>query len=406
MKNSVIVIMFLFSSCTIIKSVRILKAFNSVEVVSNANVNRYSLKNDYTYLIVPTQVNSDTMSFLLDTGWGLTCINANSNFLKNIKRQTLNFGIPSTNDLELNKLAYSSLVKMNLNKNIFILNRLLWMSLGELQSQCFKIDGIMGANLLQNTNLMINADSSYFEINSNYSSFINGFKELNFRNTSLNRTPIIDCQINNLKLKSAKWDTGNYGDNILLYNPKKDVHKIETFIKNFPKSSVEIFESVNSFGANAQGKIIKGHDFYYRILIDSINLSGNIIDSKNYLIVLPNKEVSGVKLILGMNFIKTFNSVIDFKAHKIYLQNSKTRSTLIKKSSIYFNPSNYIIERIDTFSRFYLQGLRISDTISKINNKPIKDNNLSIVNCDKYSISDQLINNNSLISVLPCLKKN
>ena len=252
-------------------------------------------------IVVEAIVNGHKGRFLFDTGAPNVI---SKEFAQNLKLEKLASG--SVGDSGGNTLDNQSFVKIEditIGTVSFKNTGAIIQDLGTSQvMKCLDLDGIIGANLMRNAFWKIDYrnrkigftdDLKHFNLTSDYLA-------IDFRDKTQG-TPLIDLDINGVKVKNITFDTGSNGQ---ISIPKKALQVLQQ------KRAVTSTYAVGATTYGVGGKA-KTDTLFYGI-IDTIKLGNLILENKII-------EFGTHSDNIGNKYFENYDLVLDWKNEKIYM---------------------------------------------------------------------------------------
>jgi|GEM_PF-1874595 len=280
----------------------------------------------------------DGVDFYLDTGAPNVIFNHQSN--KFDITDSINLGsLEKSNGREIEN---KSIVIEKVQNGFFTIEEAVF-RLIEKENDCLGMNGIIGCELFQDKILLIDFQNSTIQAIENYQS--EGYQEMNVTDFD-GYYFFVEIPVNNHTI-TAKVDTGNpYG----LLLKKQDFEKVQQ------EKSYAYFKRDNKVDTVYMSRM-------------QMNLASSIQDSVT---VLSNNLIK--RNLIGVDFMKNYNWILDFKEGKIFFKPTE------KKSSTGFFPGNRAIIR-DGRLIFYQtndpEKIRFLDKeITSVNNRKTTPDNL------------------------------
>jgi hypothetical protein len=381
-KLFILVITYSMASCNFIQLAKLKK---DEKLLANRHLQKFSMINNH--IVFPVVFNrGQTRNMLLDLGASSVIMFSNGNFSYfDSLTPELVFGKSVSADNIVIKNKYYKLGDMHTVafdlKNSFV------PIIPVYVNKCAKYIGVWGADIFQDRILLLNFRDStiaVFDTLPSISNWTHVESEFWYPHFYL------ILRIGNQKIKLL-FDTGNSGSVVVPY---------KTFSNLFELSDTQFSSTEKWYGhvyISASG--ITSFDTTTIVKIKSAFLGDLEIDSVS-LKISNNINQSGV----GMEFIKKFNFLLDYKNNNIYLQRNlnykhiATPTILNKKGFALINTQNkgIIVSAIKTGSQAEMAKLKIGDQIISINNIKVNENN----KCDVINLINMRNTNNTILEIV------
>lgn len=237
------------------------------------------------------------------------------------------------------------------------------MDLKGIEFECFKIDGIIGANQMAKLFWRINYSENSIEATKDLANFPNeGYETVFSFNPKPQKTPVIEAQILFKKI-NLTFDTGFTGTVRISnkeYNPKDNEVK---FVETYGTSSV------GAFGAGKPES-----SYYFKpnyIFLDEQKFEDEIIST-------------GSSSLLGNEFLKKFRFIMDWKNNKIYLNKIKNYPSKLESFGFAYRFIDHKAKVVLLFNG--------SDIPLKLDDEILSINNTNLENLDQESVCKYLEN--------------
>ena len=350
-----IVLLALFYSCGLKKTLTLLSKAEVHFTGETSTSHNYHKSN--SLIILEVNVHHKVFRFIFDTGAGTTVVS--EEFAKSLnldevghisvedalrKERTLPVSIIDTLSLELTKFSNVGVVVTDINSNPSI--------------ACLNIDGILGMNVIQNGNWVIDFNNStiscsMFGNNLNLPS--RDHEKVSFH-VNNQKIPFIEISCDSIKSKFM-LDTGKSGDVISASNTIDLKETIGVLVGN---RATGLFNSSNSKDTSTYKRV---HSFENREFKFS-----------NLIIYQSEKE----KSLIGNGFLEKNYSAIafDFENSLFYFK----RRSFTSPTSISYGINPSVQNQVITIGAKHVgfsqtvDKLEIGDTIVEINNIPISTN--------------------------------
>lgn len=344
-----IIILFLFSSCTTFKLIKVLKS-GSVEQKEFKTEIPFEMR--LGLVVIPVTIEGITYEFLVDTGAPNVCSKELATELKLKAKVT-----QSTGDSQgvKEKLDFVVLPDVFINGICF---KETGAAIADLKQSdviaCLDIDGIIGANLMKEAIWEFDYERKVITISDKKSSFSIPDDAIRLTFTpALSSTPHISIFYNGVEDKNVTFDTGSNG---LFTTSKATLKKIEE--KKPP------LKKAMSFGSSGSGLYGAAKaDTSYMILVDSTQIGGLFIE--NNVVSIEN----GARLV-GTKFLKNYRVIVDWNVKEIALIPVKPIVNNTFESfgfSPFISENKLIVNELYVNSEASKQGIKIGTQILEVN---------------------------------------
>jgi len=342
-----IIIVLYFSNCSIVE---LSKASNNQHIILKTNKIPFELKENR--ILVGNDVN-----FMLDIGAPNVIYKSKINNFPVSDSIVMGSLIKNNGQSIKNKIVIIDTLENSFFKGEKILFRLI-----DNMNNCHNANGILGSELLENSILELNFEKNYImKIDSLSTDHKNSYQELEVDDFD-GFYFYIKIKANN-KFFSVKLDTGSPYDILL---KKKDYNK---FAKN--ESSENYYFNTKS---NLDSLLVSHHQIY-------IN---NIPETH---LVLTNNYIK--RNILGIEYMKNFNWILDYNSGKIFI---KQFDKISKKPTL---PENKVVIEDNSLVFYQTKNInsinKLGQKIFSVNGEKIDNNNI----CKYY----ELLNSNDWNSI-------
>lgn len=287
-----------FIFCIISLSAQGKKFFESGEVQLKNPVEKINLRYTADLPFVQVSINGKSYNFLFDTGAPTVISNAVYTELNLEKKYT-----GKIKDSQKNKQSqiFTELPEMIVDHVVFKNIGAVVMDFTVSELDCFKVDGILGANQMAKLFWRINYSENSLEATKDLSQFdLNTYDTVIPFDPKPQKTPVLETKILDKKM-SLTFDTGFSGRLKITenkYDPKKVLKSVATY-------------GTSSVGAYGAGKPTPGYIFR----INELSL-GN----KSF----PNEmAMTGNSSLIGNDFFKNFIFIMDWTNNKVYMKRIK-----------------------------------------------------------------------------------
>jgi len=305
MKILIILSLTVLTSCSLSKTTQFLKNGN-VEQKEFYGKIQYESKAGLP--IIKVEINGVSANFLFDTGapnvisvelaTKLNLITATTGYVRDSGGKQVTQEYVTIDNITIDSINF-------LNTSAIVAD----LSSSEVMS-CFKLDGIIGANLMQTAfwKIVYSENSIYFSQNLSKLKDVADWKTLKFTPNRAG-TPKVDLELNNKKIESLTFDTGSNGHISISKNVFSALCSENPDIKKTYRTG-----SV-TFGYNGLNKV---DTTYYakinKIVIGDLELDNNIIEFKEY------------SNIIGSKFLSNYTVILDWTSNLIYFKETTNYS--------------------------------------------------------------------------------
>lgn len=352
MKQNILMLFVLvvLVSCSSLKKIQLMKSGE----VSNSNfMERISFDYGAKLPIVEATINGHKGRFLFDTGAPNVL---SKEFSQKLNLKKLAYGsVGDSGGNVLNNQAFIQIETITLGKVTFKNTGAIIQDLGTSQAmKCLNIDGIIGANLMRNAFWRIDYQNKKIEITDDLNRFelTNEYSTINFK-TKTQGTPLIDLDIDGIKVKNLTFDTGSNGQMSIPTSALQALQKTKTVSSTYSIGST-------TYGVGGKAK----NDTLFYGIIDTIKI-GNLNLEKKIIKFSTHSDN------IGNKYFENYNVVLDWKNEKIYmkeLQNYQHDFLIDFGFGIDWQDNGIYIGSIYTNSDA-TNNLQIGDKILKINNQ-------------------------------------
>lgn len=363
----ILVLLMLTSSCSYFRNVKLL-IDGEIEEENFVQTLPFDLKKDL--IVVKARLNSDTIEreFIFDTGAFNSKVESNlatalslkvvaektnrtaqgiSKRIEVVRIDSLQLGVTTFYNIGAGKLNYSS----------------------TSASPCVASSGIIGANLIKLAHWKIDYNNRLLHLSDTPFKAEAGSYVLHFDSPLLSGTPKIKLQIEGNVVEDVLFDVGYNGGLVLPLSVANQFKGVE--------SKIILDQSTTGiYGANKDSLLVK-------------NLEVNVAGLKTQ---MPVEFSSLNKSLLGNEYLKHFEVIINYKSKKIYLQ---------KKGDTRITAPNHFLVAIENDSTWVVSRtspeipLSLGDTLLSVNGKKPKE--LFASHCDFVMNVGKLFSQDSLI---------
>lgn len=288
-----------FIFCMMSLSAQGKKFFESGEVELKNPVEKMNLRYTAELPFVQVSINGKFYNFLFDTGAPTVISNAVYTELSLEKKYK-----GKIKDSQKNKQSqiFTELPEMIVDHVVFKNIGAVVMDFTISELDCFKVDGILGANQMAKLFWRINYSENSLEATKDLSQFdLNAYDTVIPFDPKPQKTPMVEAKILDKKI-DLTFDTG-FSGRLKIAESKYDSKKAMKSIATYGTSSV---------GAYGAGKPIPGYIF---------RISELALGNRNF----PNEmATTGNSSLIGNDFFKNFIFVMDWKNNKVYMKQIKT----------------------------------------------------------------------------------
>lgn len=357
MKKYILAVLILF---TITVSAQGKRFFENGEAELQNSVEKINLTYTNELPFVKVNINGKIYQFLFDSG-APTVISTSIYSELNLKKKHRS----KVTDSKKNKQEqiFTVIPEMKIDQITFKNIGAIVMDLKGVEFECFKIDGIIGANQMAKLFWRINYSENLLEATKDLTNFSKeGYETVFSFDPKPQKTPVIKAQILDEKI-NLTFDTGFTGT-FRISNTEYDP-------TNAKVKSVETYgtASVGAFGAG------KHESSYYfkpeKVLLDEQKFEDEIVST-------------GSSSLLGNEFLKKFRFIMDWKNNKIYLNKIKNYPAKLESFGFGYRFIDQKAKVVLLFSG--------NDVPLKIDDEILSINNVSLENLDKDSVCKYLQN--------------
>jgi hypothetical protein len=305
MKILFILFLTVLTSCSLSKTTRLLKNGN-VEQKEFYGKIQYESKAGLP--IIKVEINGVSANFLFDTG-APNVISVELATRLNLITETTGYVRDSGGKQVIQE--YVTIDNITIDSINFLNTSAIVADLSSSEvTSCFKLDGIIGANLMRTAfwKIVYSENSIYFSQNLSKLKDVADWKTLKFTPNRAG-TPKVDLELNNKKVESLTFDTGSNGHISISKNVFSALCSENPDIKKTYRTG-----SV-TFGYNGLNKV---DTTYYakinKILIGDLELDNNIIEFKEY------------SNIIGSKFLSNYTVILDWTSNLIYFKETTNYS--------------------------------------------------------------------------------
>ena len=371
----------LLSSC---KSIKMAKLLNHGTVQEGEFLNEVPFEYRMGLIILKVTIKGQEYDFLYDTGAPNVISKELANIL-NIKPYVVNKTGDSQGQKE--ELEYLLIDKITIGGIDFLETGA---AVADLKKSsviaCLKIDGIIGANLMQKAIWQIDYENEVMRISNSISSFdVQDGIHVQF-SQKFSGTPIVDINVNGVTEKNVTIDTGSNGDFGLSLNVYKQSREKDSTAK-----------TVFGIGTTTSGLFGVGTaDTIYYTAVPKISFGG--VELSNQLTNFKGSHATTI----GNEFFKNYDVTYDYFEKEMILTNKKDAdiSSFDSFGFTYFYSDNklnvsLIIEGSDAHSKGLIRG----DQIIHMNGTNYSEMNLDLW-CELLNQNLLRISNSLNITIL------
>lgn len=334
--------------------------FESGDAILKNPVEKINLTFANELPLIKVSINGKPYQFLFDTGAPTVISNEVYSELNLKEKHKRKVGDSQKNK---QKQVFTILPEMTVDQIVFKNIGAVVVDLEGHEFGCLKIDGIIGANQMAKLFWRINYSENLLEATKDLKQFsTEGYETIFSFKPKPQKTPILESQILDKKM-NLTFDTGFTGSIKIAennYDPKNGKVKfVETY-------------GVNSVGAFGTGKPVSS--YYFRpdeVIVATQKFENEIV-------------MTGSSNLLGNEFLKKFQFIIDWGNNKVYLH--RIKSVPAKLESF-----GFAYRFIDLKAKVVLvfQG---NDVPLKIDDEILSINGISFENLNQESSCQYLLN--------------
>lgn len=341
-------LLLLFTQCKAIKTIKILKRG---EVSQKNYKEEISFESRAGLILLKVQVNKKDYNFIFDSG-APNCVTkelAQELNLKPVVGQKAVDAEGKTGGIEFVQVS-----EITLGKITFLNTAAAVIDLKQVpELACLKVDGLIGANLMRKACWQLDYVKKTIVFSGNFDSLrVPPTAASMAFSPELSGTPIVEVELENLKVGGNIFDTGSTGNITLSALAFKKLQKQDPSLKY-----------LKGVGSNSAGLYGQGFDTSY---LAKINL-------KMGSLALPARvaEFKRDKGNLGSDFFKEFVVTMDWNQRKIYFVPQPAQFTEWKTFgfSSFKNKDKLLVSFLIENSPAARAGLRQGDEILSINGK-------------------------------------
>jgi predicted aspartyl protease len=353
MKSSVLLILtglMLMTSCGILKQV---KFITKGRVAQKEFVVKVPFEYRFGLIVIKVSIDGKEYDFIFDTGSAYNVISEELAEKLGIESDSKNKIVDSQG--QSSKLSRVTIGKANIGGINFLNTGAVVSNLKPLNEiGCFRIDGLIGANLMRKAVWKIDVVNQILTITNSVDSL--DIPESNYKihfNPTLPGNPFIDIKLNNLVIKHVEIDLGSSGDISLNEDDLRKLLKSDSSISH-------IFSyGISSFGLYG---ISKFDSIYYAVVND---FTMGDVSFKNTIVSFKKNGLSTI----GNKLFKNFDLILDWSAKEITMIQKKNYeySSLSAFGFSYTTKENklFVVQLFEK-SQAYKDGLRLDDQIIKV----------------------------------------
>ncbi|MFL9832641.1 aspartyl protease family protein [Chryseobacterium terrae] len=351
-------VFFILTFLTITISAQGKRFFEKGEAELKNPVEKINLTYTNELPFVKVNINGKTYNFLFDTG-APTVISSAIYKEVNLKKKHSSKVSDSQNNKQ--EQIFTEIPEIKVDQITFKNIGAIVIDMKGTEFDCFKIDGILGANQMAKLFWKISYLENSIEATKDLANFSKENYETIFAfDSKPQKTPIIEAQILHKKI-DLTFDTG-FSGTLKISNNEFDAKNAKVqFIETYGTTAV------GAFGAG------KPETSYYfkpnEVFLDKEKFSDEIIST-------------GSSSLLGNEFLKKFRFIIDWKNNKIYLNKIKDYPSKLESFGFGYR---FIDRKAKVLLLFNGKDLPL-----KLNDEIISLNNVSLENLDQETVCKYL----------------
>lgn len=328
-------------------------------------------------IVVPVTINNKEYKFLLDTGAPNVISNALFSELQLQSKKNVSVSDANNKEQEMSMVAVNSLKIDNLSfENTAAL-------VIDLENhpllKCYKIDGFIGSNLLQNSIIKINLKDKKIIITDNIKNLITSVKPSKLKLVNAQKSPFIKLEL--------VGTNGKKGTEMVLFDTGMDGFYDLSNRANAVFNEEEIVTTLaNSTGASDIGLFgIKEAGNQQLVQINKLEVNG--VSFENIITETTDDDNSRI----GLDLLKHGDVILDFKNKKFYFE--ATNNVVFDKKpptlSLTFKDGKIVVGHV--WSKEYYDKIQFGDEIIRLG-----DHNLIELNvCEILAVRNKLKSNKS-----------
>lgn len=297
-------------------------------------------------ILIPVKIEGEIYTFIFDTGAPLVI---SQGLEEKLKLKKVSEGKVTDTHNQQSSLNFVTIPELQIAS--FIFRDYIAISADfskSIELECLGIDGIIGANLMKSLYWKIDFEKLKLGINYNPWHDINENDLVVPFKTKPSYTPVIDIQIDTIKIEGATFDTGSSG-----FFSMGDAGIPKKWLNTYSKKRYG-YTSSGLFGSIVD-----------TVLSKEAHLK--IFDYTGHHTITIRKGNN--KNLLGLKFMQNFNVYLDFKQNQITLKRKKDISQYIGDfgfSPKMQNDSTLIVAALTEGSEAENKGIKIGDEIAYI----------------------------------------
>jgi len=349
MKKSITILSFLllFTSCNIIKTIKILKKGS----VAQKNFKEViSFESRAGLIIVKVTVNEKDFNFIYDSG-ATNCVTkevAEALHLKPVVDQTATDSEGKTGGIQ-----FAMIDEIKLGKISFLNTAAAIIDLNAIpELACLHVDGLIGANLMRKALWQIDYVKQTLSFASNIDSLHVPQNAFSFSfSPVISGTPLVEVEVAGIKSKGNIFDTGSSGEITLSASTFKTIRK-----KN------QNFKFLRGIGSSSAGLYGKGNDTNYLAKVDVLKMG--TLSLINHTTEFKRKDGN-----LGSAFFKDYIVTLDWSQKKIwFLPQPKTEQEWETFGfSVSKDNTKLIVSYLIENSPATIAGIKLGDEVISVN---------------------------------------
>ncbi len=328
-------------------------------------------------IIVPVTVNNKEYKFLLDTGAPNVISNTIFSELQLQSKKNISVSDANNKEQEMSMVAVNSIKINNLNfENAAAL-------VIDLENhpllKCYKIDGFIGSNLLQNSIVKISLKDKKISVTDNIKNLKTNVKPSKLKLVNAQKSPFIKLEFlatNGKKgTETVLFDTGMDGF-YDLSNRANTVFQKEEIVSTLANSTGA--SDLGLFGVNEAGN-------QQLVQINKIQING--VSFENIITETTDDDNSRI----GLDLLKHGDVIVDFKNKKFYFE--ATNNVVFDKKpptlSMTFKDGKIVVGHV--WNKEYADKVQFGDEIIRWGNINLKELNI----CEILDVRSKLESNNT-----------
>jgi len=338
-------------------------SFNQGEFVENDYFIELPYQKIKGKIIVDVQINNQLLKFILDTGaptavskelsknLGLEILSNED--ITDINRNKVEFEIARINELKIGKLSIINIPAVVFEEKLI--------------TECFKVDGLIGSNLLRNSVIQFDDKNNLIRISSNIDNLDVSKAKVSEIFIDKQSSPILKIQLGERATEMLLFDTGDDILYSMAYTNMKKFKKTKTFSK--------LSESYGSTSIGINGLEKKSKK--YRLSIPELTIQDAMI--KN----VVSETTTSTNSRIGCRLLQYGLFTVDYKNSKSYFE---PYSKVMVSKELFWEVNPTFIDDQLVIGRIWtkeFKNLSVGDRIISINDINVEN----ISKCDFLSNS-------------------